>query len=876
MNTKHWNKPCARVDCKKPAEGLKYVTIPASLGDDVTGKALPKNGAYANAIVKYEANGALYVYSAEGVPVHIETGGGSSEDTKYTFTNTSHGWSVRATDGYSFAHTDTGGGGGGGAIIGEGEPTIDTVADEGQTYLDETTGLYYLCFKAENDHYFWAKIETETPISSYGTVWYYSDFSVSFEEEWAENCIINSIDTDKLSQFLAENGGDHWINFDYREEYDPETGEPTGEYFWMFLGMEGEVIIYPEDMLATTGIDVSIEDPEMPWAMFSVIKSVSVDTESEVVQTDILTKAQYESLGGQEFWVSLPLANGVSVPGDAIYKVHLSQDVSYIPESFLAFCSNLSIVDDTDSVMSEHSLELHHKSKIGNSAFTGWHSLASAVFFAEQGIEELHIGNSVLVDSFSADEPITTCLVYAPYIYIDGSFAQSSNLSEFRLNGGSIMSLGPGFCAYSNVREVHLGTILAEKIEENFCSGCPELYYLSLGTYNKVQEIGDSFVSQCPNLQSLQELFDGLKNVSVVGNGFMVGTNLTNGFQNVQNFVKKLRTVGGSFLAAANTGYGSLQFNSLINYNPDGFLYNTGILTVDFYSLEPDTTWPYWQNKTFLATDDQSSVAYTQGRTVRAQNADAWIAQYPDEQNVDGYIYRKLIAQNTGGGNSYSFSNTSDGWQVSGSDGSYFSHTDMGGAIDIGKAKNLTTADYNYPTYGTKTSLAPWLLDAGIYTISVEMKVSKTSGSSGTVYPKMTMIIGEKRSGGGEGNYKYAIWDGGANAPRGISYQVWSSSGNASYSDNDYWGKPLLDIVTQTTGQSTADVMSQKAVTDAIDSVTDAIGYARITTVQSAPTRTTPGVRGQFVTDPLDDWATYLCVAADEPNNSYTWKKISS
>ena len=74
MNTKHWDKPCARVNCKKPAEGLKYVTIPASLGDDVTGKALPKNGAYANAIVKYEANDAVYIYSLEGIPVNIKEG----------------------------------------------------------------------------------------------------------------------------------------------------------------------------------------------------------------------------------------------------------------------------------------------------------------------------------------------------------------------------------------------------------------------------------------------------------------------------------------------------------------------------------------------------------------------------------------------------------------------------------------------------------------------------------------------------------------------------------------------------------------------------------------------------------------------------------
>lgn len=70
-----WAKPCPKVRCKKPAEGLKYFSVPASLGDDSPSSAVaPKNGEYANAIVKYEANGAVYIYSAEGVPVNVKVG----------------------------------------------------------------------------------------------------------------------------------------------------------------------------------------------------------------------------------------------------------------------------------------------------------------------------------------------------------------------------------------------------------------------------------------------------------------------------------------------------------------------------------------------------------------------------------------------------------------------------------------------------------------------------------------------------------------------------------------------------------------------------------------------------------------------------------
>lgn len=72
----YWeNKKCPKVDChKKPCCcGLKYVNIPASLED--TNK--PVNGAYSNAIVHYEGSGAVYIYSAEGVPVLIKEGNAS-------------------------------------------------------------------------------------------------------------------------------------------------------------------------------------------------------------------------------------------------------------------------------------------------------------------------------------------------------------------------------------------------------------------------------------------------------------------------------------------------------------------------------------------------------------------------------------------------------------------------------------------------------------------------------------------------------------------------------------------------------------------------------------------------------------------------------
>ena len=69
---KYWGKgQCPPINCHKAkcACGLKYVNIPATLGDD--SKLVPKNGAYCNAIVKYEANNHVYIYSSEGIPVLV-------------------------------------------------------------------------------------------------------------------------------------------------------------------------------------------------------------------------------------------------------------------------------------------------------------------------------------------------------------------------------------------------------------------------------------------------------------------------------------------------------------------------------------------------------------------------------------------------------------------------------------------------------------------------------------------------------------------------------------------------------------------------------------------------------------------------------------
>lgn len=63
---------CPKKDCHEPnALIFRKIVIPASIDDDSVNP--PKNGAYCNALVYYEATGNSYIYSSDGIPTKIST-----------------------------------------------------------------------------------------------------------------------------------------------------------------------------------------------------------------------------------------------------------------------------------------------------------------------------------------------------------------------------------------------------------------------------------------------------------------------------------------------------------------------------------------------------------------------------------------------------------------------------------------------------------------------------------------------------------------------------------------------------------------------------------------------------------------------------------
>lgn len=172
----------------------------------------------------------------------------------------------------------------------------------------------------------------------------------------------------------------------------------------------------------------------------------------------------------------------------------------------------------------------------------------------------------------------------------------------------------------------------------------------------------------------------------------------------------------------------------------------------------------------------------------------------------------------------------------------------------------LTSADYNYPATGTKTTVALWLLEPGVYYAKngVSVKASQTSSSedTGGTSSGGVFIVGERRT----NNYGTIIYYS-SYAGKAFMFEINFSNGNSNAK------KPMIaPTVVQTTGTSTTDVMSQNATSSmvfsdpatkkrvaigagAISSTDGAIaigpgGYSAITgviTVDSADSNTYPG-----------------------------------
>ena len=179
-------------------------------------------------------------------------------------------------------------------------------------------------------------------------------------------------------------------------------------------------------------------------------------------------------------------------------------------------------------------------------------------------------------------------------------------------------------------------------------------------------------------------------------------------------------------------------------------------------------------------------------------------------------------------------------------------------ATNTGKAKVLTTDDYNWPTTGTKTSVALWLLNPGLYTWSSGVTVNVNSSQTNT---HGTVIVGEPDP---SNNYNMTLTL--FPSSQSIDERVVSSTTGAQVSRRLYLYSDLVkDNLTSTSTDTPLSANQGKVLKDLIDSL--AFKNA------GAPTTSTVGTVGQLLEDTTNG-KLYICT--DTTGGSYTWTEVGA
>ena len=198
-----------------------------------------------------------------------------------------------------------------------------------------------------------------------------------------------------------------------------------------------------------------------------------------------------------------------------------------------------------------------------------------------------------------------------------------------------------------------------------------------------------------------------------------------------------------------------------------------------------------------------------------------------------------------GGGSSYT---AGDGIDIT---------NDVISATNTGKARVLTTDDYDYPT-ASPDGVALWNLDSGIY----------TAPSGGT---KIYYNTSDSETTGSQGAYTVLISKGGVvsrmrNVNNGDQYSTTISTGarfganNTLITDVD-----VVDNLVTTTINRPLSANQGRVLKDLVDSL--AFKNA------GAPTTSTVGTVGQLLEDTTNG-KLYICTAADTVTPSYTWTEV--
>lgn len=89
---------------------FRKIVIPAVMGDDSEDSpSAPENGAYVNALVEYEANGAMYMYASDGIFTKLSMVAGSAGAATVAYVDKQDAKVLSDAKAYTDAHAGEGG-----------------------------------------------------------------------------------------------------------------------------------------------------------------------------------------------------------------------------------------------------------------------------------------------------------------------------------------------------------------------------------------------------------------------------------------------------------------------------------------------------------------------------------------------------------------------------------------------------------------------------------------------------------------------------------------------------------------------------------------------------------------------------------------------
>lgn len=181
---------------------------------------------------------------------------------------------------------------------------------------------------------------------------------------------------------------------------------------------------------------------------------------------------------------------------------------------------------------------------------------------------------------------------------------------------------------------------------------------------------------------------------------------------------------------------------------------------------------------------------------------------------------------------------------------------DVISATNTGKAKELTTADYNYHYSGSADDgLAPWLLSPGLYYYNSNM-VIYGGQTTGTTRPAGSLLIVRSEDNGRVTSLRFT----GA----GITITDFNSNGSVATAESSVLrNTQVVDNLTSTSAYRPLSANQGKALNGKITPSSGA----------SAPTTSTVGELGKIYIDSSTDNA-YMCTKVD--GSTYTWKQITA